>query len=86
MPSSADPFAPLVERLQSAARVTLLTDAGVSVASGIPTFRGTNGLWRRHRPESLATPEAFREGSEARLGVVRLAPPEGRRVQAELGS
>ena len=59
MPSSADPFAPLVERLQSAARVTLLTGAGVSVASGIPTFRGTNGLWRRHRPESLATPEAF---------------------------
>ena len=59
MPSSADRVAPLAERLQSAARVTLLTGAGVSVASGIPTFRGTNGLWRRHRPESLATPEAF---------------------------
>ena len=40
-------------------RVTVLTGAGVSAASGIPTFRGPNGLWRQHRPERLATPDAF---------------------------
>ena len=39
--------------------VTVLTGAGVSAASGIPTFRGPDGLWKRHRPEELATPEAF---------------------------
>jgi NAD-dependent deacetylase len=31
----------------------------VSAASGVPTFRGPQGLWRRFRPEELATPEAF---------------------------
>jgi NAD-dependent deacetylase len=36
-----------------------VTGAGVSAASGIPTFRGAGGLWRSHRPEDLATPEAF---------------------------
>jgi NAD-dependent deacetylase len=41
------------------ARVTVLTGAGVSAASGVPTFRGTAGLWRSFRPEDLATPEAF---------------------------
>ena len=36
-----------------------MTGAGVSAASGVPTFRGPDGLWRRYRPEELATPEAF---------------------------
>ena len=33
--------------------------AGVSAESGVPTFRGADGLWKRHRAQSLATPEAF---------------------------
>ena len=37
----------------------MLTGAGVSAASGVPTFRGPDGLWKSHRPEELATPEAF---------------------------
>ena len=37
-----------------------MSGAGVSAASGIPTFRGPGGLWRTHRPEQLATPQAFR--------------------------
>jgi len=36
-----------------------LTGAGVSAASGVPTFRGPDGLWRHHRADSLATPQAF---------------------------
>src|SRR5215471_11521595 len=49
----------LVRRLRTATRVTILTGAGVSAASGVPTFRGADGLWRQYRPEDLATPSAF---------------------------
>ena len=49
----------LSERLESAHRVTVVTGAGVSAASGIPTFRGEGGLWRNFRPEELATLAAF---------------------------
>jgi NAD-dependent deacetylase len=49
----------LASRLRPAARVTVLTGAGVSAASGIPTFRGSAGLWKSFRAEDLATPEAF---------------------------
>jgi NAD-dependent deacetylase len=51
----------LATRLASASRVTVLTGAGVSAASGVPTFRGEQGLWRQYRPEDLATREAFYE-------------------------
>lgn len=47
-------------RLRAARRVTVLTGAGVSAASGVPTFRGQEGLWRNFRAEDLATPGAFR--------------------------
>lgn len=45
--------------LARAKRVFALTGAGVSAESGVPTFRGDQGLWRQYRPEELATPEAF---------------------------
>ncbi len=45
--------------LASARNVTILTGAGISADSGVPTFRGANGLWRTYRAEHLATPEAF---------------------------
>lgn len=47
------------EWLKQARSVAVLTGAGVSAESGVPTFRGADGLWKRHRAESLATPEAF---------------------------
>lgn len=40
-------------------RIAVLTGAGISAESGLATFRGPGGLWRNHRPEGLATPEAF---------------------------
>jgi len=46
--------------VREAARVVALTGAGISTESGVPTFRGAEGLWRTYRPEDLATPEAFR--------------------------
>jgi NAD-dependent deacetylase len=51
--------ADVAARLARAARVTVLTGAGVSAASGVPTFRGPGGLWRTYRAEDLATPQAF---------------------------
>ena len=53
------------ERLTRARSVTVLTGAGISADSGVPTFRGTDGLWRNFRAEDLATPEAF--GRDPRL-------------------
>ena len=49
----------LARRLGRAERVTVLTGAGISAESGVPTFRGADGLWRRYRAVDLATPEAF---------------------------
>ncbi len=46
-------------RIKDCSVLCVLTGAGVSAESGIPTFRGTDGLWRRHRAEDLATPQAF---------------------------
>lgn len=46
--------------LEEAERVLVLTGAGISAESGVPTFRDEmEGLWSRFRPEELATPEAF---------------------------
>jgi NAD-dependent SIR2 family protein deacetylase len=45
--------------LAKATRVAVLTGAGISAESGVPTFRGDGGLWRDYKAEDLATPEAF---------------------------
>lgn len=39
--------------------IAVLTGAGISAESGVPTFRGEEGLWRQYRAEELATPQAF---------------------------
>ncbi|MBU2550756.1 MAG: NAD-dependent deacylase, partial [Proteobacteria bacterium] len=51
-------------RLGAARRVVALTGAGISAESGVPTFRGADGLWRRYRPEDLATPQAFQRNPD----------------------
>jgi NAD-dependent deacetylase len=55
----SETLAELRLRLREARTVTVLTGAGVSAASGVPTFRGEDGLWRKVRAETLATREAF---------------------------
>ena len=47
------------EWLEQARSVAVLTGAGVSAESGVPTFRDANGLWNQHRMQDLATPSAF---------------------------
>lgn len=52
------------EKIRQARRVVVLTGAGVSAESGVPTFRGAGGLWREYRATDLATPEAFSRNPE----------------------
>lgn len=57
---SSEVLADLAGHLSQVERLVVLTGAGISVESGIPTFRGPEGMWRTFRPEELATPQAFR--------------------------
>jgi NAD-dependent deacetylase len=51
----------LIEALQTAKQVAVLTGAGISAESGVPTFReAQTGLWAQYDPQELATPQAFR--------------------------
>lgn len=66
----------------SANRVIALTGAGMSAESGVPTFRGLDGLWRNYNPQELATPEAFAanptlvwEWYDWRRGLIAQAQP-----------
>ena len=63
-------------------RVLVITGAGVSAESGIPTFRGKGGYWRNLDPAKLATPEAFQKDPQLvwewyreRRQKIRTAPP-----------
>jgi len=47
------------DHIENAKSIVVLTGAGISSESGVPTFRGQEGLWKNFRPEELATPEAF---------------------------
>ncbi len=49
----------VIKRLRSASSPLFMTGAGISAESGLPTFRGKDGLWRGASPEELATPQAF---------------------------
>lgn len=46
-------------KIKISQNIVVLTGAGISAESGIPTFRGENGLWKNYRAEDLATPSAF---------------------------
>ncbi|RKY88962.1 NAD-dependent protein deacylase, partial [candidate division KSB1 bacterium] len=54
----------LIEQAKSAQVVTVLTGAGISAESGVPTFRGENGLWKKFRPQELANFDAFMRNPE----------------------
>ncbi len=50
--------------LKNARSVFVLTGAGISAESGVPTFRGSDGLWKNYSAEQLATPEAYARDPE----------------------
>ncbi|HXH80139.1 NAD-dependent deacylase [Nocardioides sp.] len=78
-------------------RIVVLTGAGVSAESGVPTFRDADGLWEGHDPMTVATPEAFdhdptlvqRFYDERRTALTRVQPNAAHqalaRLEAELG-
>ncbi len=78
--------------LTESQRVAVLTGAGISAESGIPVFRGAGGLWQQHRPEELATPEAFARDPRLvwewydwrRTRVAAAEPNPGHRALAQL--
>lgn len=87
----ADGIARVAEKLRGQPRVTAFTGAGMSAASGVPTFRGQGGLWEGRRVEDVATPEAFARDPERvwrfydqrRQHVAKCQPNDGHRVLAE---
>lgn len=83
----------LVEALRTAKRVTVLTGAGISAESGLPTFRDPmTGLWAKYRPEDLASPQAFQRNPRLvwewyawrRELVAQAAPNPGHRALVEI--
>ncbi|HEY7367675.1 MAG TPA: NAD-dependent deacylase [Nitrosopumilaceae archaeon] len=52
-------FATVTDSIKAAKKIVFVTGAGISQESGIPTFRGKDGLWRKHDPMQLATIDAF---------------------------
>lgn len=70
------------ERLAKTKYLLVITGAGISNESGIPTFRGDDGLWKNYRAEELATPWAFERDPETvwkwydwRRGIIGKAEP-----------
>ncbi|CAM9776650.1 unnamed protein product [Chrysoparadoxa australica] len=55
----ADAMSAFSKVLAASKNVVALTGAGVSAESGVPTFRGAGGLWKTHKAQDLATPQAF---------------------------
>ena len=82
----------LVQRLAQARRVAVLTGAGISAESGVPTFRDPGGLWKQFKPEELANVDAFLANPELVQGwyrhrrevVEQVQPNAGHRALAEL--
>lgn len=83
---------PVLEAARAARRVAVVSGAGMSAESGVPTFRDAQtGLWERYAAEDLATPEAWERDRAFvwawylwRLGLVRRAQPNaGHRALAE---
>ena len=54
----------IIKKLKSAKSVAVLTGAGESAESEVPTFRGTEGLWKKFKPEELANFNAFIKNPE----------------------
>jgi len=52
-------FEKLAEKIKKARKIVFVTGAGISQESGIPTFRGKDGLWKKYDPMKLATIDAF---------------------------
>jgi NAD-dependent deacetylase len=82
----------IIEKLSTSKRVAVLTGAGISAESGVPTFRGEGGIWNKLKPEELAdfgafmrNPELVWEWYNMRRNLISVVRPnEGHYALAEL--
>lgn len=85
-------FELVTKKLKEAQKIVFVTGAGISQESGIPTFRGKDGLWRNHDAMKLATIDAFYENpkliwewyNERRRNIFSTEPNLGHKAIAEL--
>ena len=85
-------FESLTEKIKDANKIVFVTGAGISQESGIPTFRGNDGLWRKYDPMQLATIEAFYDNpklvwewyEDRRKNILNAKPNPGHFAIAEL--
>ena len=96
MPAADDDIdadlARVAEALKWATKVAVLTGAGVSAESGVPTFRASDGLWEGHRIEDVATPSGFAKDpalvwrfyNGRRVNVAAVQPNPGHHALVEL--
>ena len=85
-------FESVSEKIKDAKKIVFVTGAGISQESGIPTFRGTDGLWRKYDPMQLATIDAFNDDpklvwewyEERRKNILDAKPNPGHVAIAEL--
>jgi len=85
-------FEPIADKLLDAKKIVFVTGAGISQESGIPTFRGKDGLWRKYDALQLATIDAFYENpklvwewyEERRKNILAAKPNAGHNTIAAL--
>ena len=85
-------FEQIADKLKDAKKIVFVTGAGISQESGIPTFRGTDGLWRKYDPMKLATIDAFYDDpklvwewyEDRRKNILAAKPNPGHQAIAEL--
>jgi len=85
-------FDAIEEKLKNSEKIVFVTGAGISQESGIPTFRGKEGLWRKYDPMKLATIDAFYDDpklvwewyEDRRRNMLAAEPNPGHKAIAEL--
>lgn len=85
-------FDSIKEQIRNVKKIVLVTGAGISQESGIPTFRGKDGLWRNYDAMKLATIDAFYDNpklvwewyNERRQNIFSAEPNRGHKAIAEL--
>jgi len=85
-------FDMIKEQIKDVKKIIFVTGAGISQESGIPTFRGKDGLWRNYDAMKLATINAFNENpnlvwewyNERRSNIFAAQPNQGHKAIAEL--
>ncbi|MFB5623250.1 MAG: NAD-dependent deacetylase, partial [Nitrosarchaeum sp.] len=82
----------IIEKIKNSKKIVFVTGAGISQESGIPTFRGKDGLWRKHDAMKLATIDAFYDNpklvwewyNERIKNIFAAEPNLGHKIIAEL--